>query len=330
MLVTRAPLRFSLGGGGTDIPTYANQFGGFILSVAINKYVYINLNKPNISDVLRVKYSRTEEVENPDQLQHELVKGALKLTGVYDKIEISAMADVPSGTGLGSSGSFLAALLMALHTYKRQHVPPIDLAEEACRIEMDIAGKPVGKHDQYLAVFGGFTCLDIQTDGSVKVSPLKIDFHCTEELRNNLFFFYTGVRRDSSLVLADQAVGVASNQQVLEGFHQIKEIGYQVKTCLERGDLDGFGKLLNRHWEIKKQTSTQMTKTALDKVYEDGIASGALGGKLIGAGGGGFMMFYCPSDGGRQRRLRQAMNEHGLKEMLVDFDLEGTKVVINI
>lgn len=331
MLISRAPLRLPFGGGGTDLPEYSSRYGGFILSAAINKYVYINLNCPEIGEFIRVKYSKTEEVARPEQLQHELVREALKLTEVYDKIEISAMADVPSGTGLGSSGSFLVALLLALHTYKRDHLATYALAEEACKIEMEIVKSPVGKHDQYIAAFGGLTCLEIDTNGSVTVSPLKITKHTLDDLRSTVLLFYTGIRRSASTVLEDQNNATKrNNSSTLEGFHGIKELGLEIRKSLEAGDLDHFGQLLNRHWQHKKSTSSKVSLDIIDDLYNYGLANGAMGGKLVGAGGGGFLMFYCPNENGRKGRLREAMHQKGLTEILFDFDTEGSKILANI
>jgi len=329
MIITRAPLRIPLGGGGTDLPGYCSNYGGFILSAAINKYVYINVNKPSIQDVLRVKYSKTEEVFDVAELKHDLVRESLKLLNVNDKLEISAMADVPSGTGMGSSGSFTVALLTALHSYKRVHASLKDLAEEACKIEMDILKHPSGKHDQYLAAFGGITCLEIAKDQSVKVTPIYLSHHDMDELRNNILLFYTGIRRNSCDVLREQSDGAKQSQIVCETYHEIKEIGMMIKNTLEKGNLDDFGKLLHKHWLVKKRTSNKVSNSNIDNLYDVGIKEGALGGKLMGAGGGGFLMFYCSSDGGRKSRLRKAMTAAGLKELLFDFDTDGTKVLMN-
>lgn len=330
MIITRAPLRIPLGGGGTDLPGYCSAFGGFILSVAINKYVYININKPSVQDVLRVKYSKTEEVNSVDELKHPLVREALKLLSIDDKLEISAMADVPAGTGMGSSGSFTVALLMALHAYKRSHASVKDVAEDACKIEMDILKHPSGKHDQYLAAFGGLTCLEISPDQSVKVTPLFLSHHVMDELKNNMVLFYTGIRRESSGVLKEQSEGAKQSQEICDQYHRIKEIGMMIKRALEKGDLDNFGRLMHQHWLVKKKTSQKVTSDVIDNLYNLGLGEGALGGKLMGAGGGGFLLFYCPSEGNRRMRLRDVMASAGLKEVAFDFDTEGSKTLMNI
>lgn len=331
MIITRAPLRIPFGGGGTDLPHYSSQFGGFILSAAINKYVFINVNKPNIQEAFRIKYSRTEEVQEVSEIKHDLVREVFKLLDVKDKIEISAMADVPAGTGMGSSGSFTVALLAALHAYNRNHASLKDLAEEASKIEIDILGHPSGKHDQYMAAFGGITCLEIDRDGKVKVEPIYMGYHDMDELRNNLLLFYTGIKRNSSEVLQDQNEGAKkSGSMVVEAYHEIKEIGKMIKMCLEKGDLDGFGRLMDRHWQVKKRTSKKVSSDRVDGLYDLGMKNGALGGKLMGAGGGGFLLFYCPSENGCRKQLRQAMASEGLSEMLFDFDTQGAKVLVNM
>jgi len=331
MIITRAPLRIPLGGGGTDLPAYCSQYGGFILSAAINKYVYISLNKPNVQDVIRVKYSKTEEVVDISELKHDLIREALKLTDMNDKIEISAMADVPSGTGMGSSGSFTVSLLTALHSYKREHISHRDLAEEACKIEIELLKHPSGKHDQYMAAFGGITCLEFSKDSTTKITPIYLSQHCEDELRSNILLFYTGIRRDSCDVLKEQNDGTKSSDGVVcEAYHEIKEIGVMIKTALEKGALEGFGRFLHKHWLVKKRTSGKVSCSEIDELYELGMKEGAFGGKLMGAGGGGFLMFYCPSDGGRKANLRKSMEQAGLREMLFDFDNEGAKVLINL
>ncbi len=329
MILTRAPLRISLGGGGTDLPSYYRQFGGFVLSAAINKYVYINLNRPPVDDLIRVKYSKSETVADIDEIQHSLVREALRLTGVDKGIEISSMADVPAGTGLGSSGSFLVSLLTALYAFKRQHISVHELAETSCHIEMDIVGQPVGKQDQYLAAFGGVTCVDIDRDGTATVSPLKISSHNLAELRNNTLLFYTGVQRRDSAILAQQETEtIQGKPQVLESLHTTREIGCQIKAALEQGDLDCFGRLLDKHWQVKKKRSGEISSSDVDRWYAKALHNGALGGKIMGAGGGGFFMLYCPN--GRKLDVRQAMAEEGLRELTYDFDFQGAKVLVNL
>lgn len=328
MILARAPMRISLGGGGTDLPSYYTQYGGFILSAAINKYVYIYLNRPSADKLLRVKYSKYEEVDSVDLIQHDLVRPALKLLNLNGNLEIVSMADVPAGTGLGSSGTYLVALLCGLYELRRERVPTQALAETACHIEMNLAEHPVGKHDHYLAAFGAFTCLDIARDGKVQVSSLDISLTTLEELRNRLLLFYTGLTRSSTAILQEQETGTESGDKtVVESLHRTRELGYQVKEALESGDLDAFGRLLHLHWENKKKRSGKISDVRIDRCYELARANGALGGKIIGAGGGGFLMLYCPNHS--KAEVRQAMAAEGLNEMPYDFDFEGAKVLVN-
>lgn len=329
MIIARAPLRIPLGGGGTDLRSYYCQHGGFILSAAIDKYVYIYVNHPAIDQLIRLKYSKTEEVRSPAEIEHPLLREALLVTGTNTGLEIAAMADIPSGTGLGSSGSFLVALLHALHTSRGENLPTQALAEEACHIEIERAGQPVGKHDQYMAAFGGITCLDIQRDGTVTVSPLPITRESADELRASLLLFYTGIRRDSYDILSEQARGAKEGKEdVVGSMHRIKEIGLQIKEALTLGDLRRFGALLDEHWRTKKRISSRMSGDGIDRWYDLALANGSLGGKLMGAGGGGFLMFYC--EGEARGRVRQAMAGEGLREMPFNFDFSGSKVLVNL
>jgi len=328
MILARAPMRISLGGGGTDLPSYYTRYGGFILSAAINKYVYIYVNRPSADNYIRVKYSRYEEVQRVDEIQHDLVRPALQLLNVNGSIEIVSMADVPGGTGLGSSGTYLVALLTALFELKREKVPTQALAELACHIEMDLAGHPVGKHDHYLAAFGGITCLDIQRDGKVTVTPLDISITTTEELRNRVLLFFTGITRRSQDILQEQKRDTeAEDPVVVDSLHRTKELGYRIKEALEQGDLDRFGLLLDEHWQNKKRRSGKISDPRIDRWYEIAKENGALGGKIIGAGGGGFLMLYCPNE--TKAAVRCAMAAEGLREMPYDFDFEGAKVLVN-
>ncbi|HSJ59154.1 MAG TPA: galactokinase [Anaerolineae bacterium] len=328
MILSRAPFRISLGGGGTDLPSYYMQHGGFILSAAINKYIYIYANRPAADSLIRVKYSRVEQVAAPDEIQHDLVRPALKLLGLGGSLEIVSMADVPSGTGLGSSSTYLVSLLTALYELKREKVPTQALAEQACHIEMDLAGHPVGKQDHYLAAFGGITCLEIGTDGKVRVSPLDVAIDTVEEFRNAVLLFYTGVTRSADSILEAQKRDTQrGDAAVVDSLHRTKELGYRVKEALEEGDIERFGRLLDEHWQNKKRRSGMINNAQIDGWYELARENGALGGKIMGAGGGGFFMFCCPN--GRKARLRGALTAAGLREMPYDFDFDGAKVVVN-
>ncbi len=328
MILARAPFRISLGGGGTDLPSYYSEYGGFILSAAINKYLYIYANRPAADSFIRIIYSVYEQVSCPDEVKHDLVRPALKELGIGPSLEIASMADIPAGTGMGSSSVYLVALLTALYELKREKVPTQVLAEEACHIEMNLAGHPVGKHDHYLAAFGGIICLDIGRDGRVRVSPLDIALSTVEEFRNDVLLFYTGKTRQSQEILRLQEEATKyKHDGVLESLHRTKELGYQIKDALEEGDLERFGALLHDHWENKKRRSGAISDSRIDSWYEIARENGARGGKIMGAGGGGFFMFYCSN--GRKRQLRMALSAAGLREMPYDFDFEGSKVLVN-
>ena len=328
MILARAPYRISLGGGGTDLPSYYSQYGGFILSAAVNKYLYIYVNRPAADDFIRVKYSKYEQVSSPDEIVHDLVRPALKTLNLNGSLEIVSMADIPGGTGLGSSSTYLVSLLTALYELKREKVPIQALAEQACHIEMELAGHPVGKQDHYLAAFGGITCLEIQEDGKVHVSPLNISITAVEEFRNHVLLFYTGLLRSSGEILQDQKRDTQQNHStVVDSLHRTKELGYRIKEALEQGDVEKFGGLLHEHWENKKRRSGKISNPKIDQWYELARENGAIGGKIMGAGGGGFFMFYCPN--GCKARLRKALKEAGLREMPYDFDFEGAKVLVN-
>ena len=329
MILARAPLRISLGGGGTDLPSYYNNYGGFILSGAIDKYLYIHVNRPAADDLIRVKYSRYEQVSSPDEVQHDLVRPTLRCLNVNGNVEIVSMADVPAGTGLGSSGSYVVALLTALHALKRETVPTQALAEQACDIEMNLAGHPVGKHDHYLAAFGGITTLEIEKGGRVHVSSLNLSISTIEDFSANILLFYTGVTRSSTAILEEQKTCSENGDgSMIEALHRTKDLGYRIKEALERGDLDRFGQLLHEHWQNKKKRSRKISDDRIDEWYRIARENGAQGGKIMGAGGGGFFMFYCPNS--HKPGLRKALTDAGLREMSYNFDFEGAKVLLNL
>lgn len=328
MILSRAPMRITLGGGGTDLQSYYSKFGGFVLSAAIDKYLYIYVNRPAADGLIRVKYSRYEEVTDPDQIQHDLVRPALKLLGIKNNIEIVSMADVPAGTGLGSSSTYLVTLLTALYELKRERVPTQALAEFAFKVEKEMAGHPVGKQDHYLAAFGGITCLDIEPDGKVMVSPLNISMTTAEDLQSRVLLFFTGLSRSANNILKAQTQDTQKKDPiVVESLHRTKEMGFRVKEYLQDGDLERFGHLLHEHWENKKRRSGAISNPQIDRFYETARDAGALGGKVIGAGGGGFLMFYCPMR--KKAAVRKALAAAGLREMSYNFDFQGAKVLVN-
>ena len=326
MIVTRTPVRIPLGGGGTDLPAYYSKHGGFLVSAAVDKHIYIMVNK-RFEDTIRVSYSKTETASSIDEIEHPIVREGLRMVGIEKGIEIVSIADVPSNTGLGTSSSFTVGLLNALHIYKREDVTREVLAEEACHIEIDVLGEPIGKQDQYLAALGGVTCLDIDKQGKVSATPLSLSNDALDELESNTLLFYTGVRRKASDILSEQSESLAQEKgDANEAMHTIKEIGLAIKAALERSDLDAFGELMDAHWKAKKRLSSKITFGQVDRWYEVAQQNGAMGGKLIGAGGGGFMMFYC--NGGKQK-LREAMSAEGLQETRFKVDFEGSKAVVN-
>ena len=324
MIITRSPLRVSLGGGGTDLPSYYREHSGFVLSAAIDKYVYITLHQ-TFDQELILKYSKLERVRSVDEVQHPLIRESLRLVGMESPhLEITSMADMPAGTGLGSSGSFTTALLKALHTLRKNLVHPHELAQQACHIEIDILKEPVGKQDQYIAAFGGITCFRFLPNEQVEATPLKIATETLYSLEDNLLLFFTNYSRTASDILREQdQKSRASDAEMTSNLHFIKELGRKSREALEKGELGQFAELMNVHWEHKKRRSARMSNDHIEKWYALACANGALGGKVVGAGGGGFLMFYADD----KVRLRAAMREAGLQEVRFRFDFEGTKVV---
>lgn len=327
MILVRAPFRIPLGGGGTDLPSYYSKFGGSLISVAINKYMIVSANRPVIDDLIRLKYSTSETVKKINQIQHPLVEEALKLTKVNKAVELSWIADVPHGTGMGSSGSFLVATLKALHTLGGQEVTAQQIAEEACHIEMDILKSPVGKQDQYMAAFGGLTQLEIDRRGRVEVSKPKVSLEILRDLESSFVLFYTGISRSSHNVLSRQNKSTnKGDKKVINSLHYIKEIGQNISQSIIKGNISQVGKLMDIHWQYKRQLSQNVSNDKINKWYQLGKDAGALGGKIMGAGGGGFLLFCCPGD---KKDIRRVMKKEGLRELFVNFDTEGVKVLVN-
>jgi D-glycero-alpha-D-manno-heptose-7-phosphate kinase len=326
MIITRSPLRVSLGGGGTDLPSYYQDHEGFLIAGAIDKYIYITIHRTFVRDLI-VKYSKLERVASAEELEHPIVREAFRLLGLPGhSLEITSMADIPAGTGLGSSGSFTTALLKALHAHSRNLVAPAELAEEACEIEIGKLAEPIGKQDQYIAAVGGITAFTFQRDGKVTYRPVRLSEETRFNLEDNLLLFFTGYSRSASVILKDQNDRSKGNDQgMLENLHFTKDLGYRSLKALEGGDLEEFGKLMDVHWQQKRARSAGMSNDQINAWYEHAMANGALGGKLIGAGGGGFLMFYARD----KARLRHAMREQGLIELRFRFDFEGTKVVVS-
>jgi D-glycero-alpha-D-manno-heptose-7-phosphate kinase len=325
MIITRSPLRISLGGGGTDLPSYYRKHGGFLLAAAIDKYIYITVHRRFVDGFL-LKYSQLEEVASVDEIRHPIIREALKLAGVQERnLEIASMADIPARTGLGSSGSFTTALLKALHALRKNLVHPSELAEQACSIEIEKLREPIGKQDQYISAYGGITCFEFLPDGRVQASPLNVSEQTLLELEDNLLLFFTGYARSASKILQEQHdKSTQADEAMLENLHFVKELGRQSQRALEANNLREFARLMDVHWQRKKERSSIMSNEFINNSYNVAMANGAAGGKLIGAGGGGFLMFYAED----KAHLRNAMRERGLTEVRFRFEPEGTKILI--
>lgn len=325
MIIARSPLRISLGGGGTDLPSYYEKYGGFLIAAAINKYVYVSISTPFVKEFF-LKYSKFEQVKNIAHITHPIIKESMKLfCGDITSVEISSFADIPAGTGLGSSGSFTTALIKALHHHQGREITREDLAKEACRVEMDILKEPIGKQDQYIAAYGGLTCFEFEKNGEVKICPLNISAKTSDDLAENLLLFFTGYSRSASAILKTQNDKSKSNDQaMMDNLHFVKDLGYKSKTALENGDTKEFADLMNVHWEHKKKRSGSMSNEKINEWYDLALKNGAAGGKLIGAGGGGFLMFYATD----KEKLCAVLSKAGLQEVKFGFDYEGTKIVV--
>jgi D-glycero-alpha-D-manno-heptose-7-phosphate kinase len=328
MIITRTPFRVTLGGGGTDLPSFYQEHGGFILAVAIDKYMFLNVNTPIVDDKVRVRYTSSEMVDHVDEVKHTLAREALRYFGVASGIEIVSIADIPAGTGLGSSSSYLVGLLNALHTLMQDQATPQKLAEEACFIELETLKKPIGKQDQYMAAFGGLTTLHIGRDGRVEVTRLELDVDLVESLEHNILMFYTNEMRDATSILKRQDEATRTKDRVVvRSLREIKDIGLEIGEAISKGNLRRFGELLDVHWQSKKQLANGISNPQIDAWYELAKQNGAIGGKISGAGGGGFLMLYCEEN---KTRLREALRSAGLRELKFRFDFEGSKVVFDV
>jgi D-glycero-alpha-D-manno-heptose-7-phosphate kinase len=325
MIIARSPLRITLGGGGTDLPSYYRGHEGFLVAAAIDKYVYVTVTRP-FTPGIYLKYSALERVANVDQIRHPILREALALQGLKTpQIEITTLADIPAGTGLGSSGSFTTALLKALYAHRRKLISPQQLAELACHLEIDRLGDPIGKQDQYIAAYGGLTCFAFHKDDRVTTEQLHVSMDTMFDLEDNLLLFFTGFSRSAAGILQDQQMRSQSrDDDMLRNLHYVKELGVRSRAALEVGDLMQFGELMHEHWEHKKRRSGKMSNEQIDEWYQLGRRSGAVGGKLVGAGGGGFLMFYAAD----RNLLRHAMTKAGLEEVRFKFDFEGTKLIL--
>lgn len=324
MIIVKSPLRISLGGGGTDLPSYYQDHTGFLIAGAIDKYVYITLHQTFVKELI-IKYSKLERVYTTSEIEHPIIREALKYINIpITALEITSMADIPAGTGLGSSGSFTTALLKGLHTLKKNVVHPQELAEQACHIELTLLKEPIGKQDQYIAAYGGIRCFTFHPDQKVQVSPLKLDQETLFNLEDNLLLFFTGYSRSASHILKEQdRKSQEKDANMIANLHFVKELGFKSKDALEKGNLYEFAHIMDVHWDYKKKRAKNMSNDTINAWYTLGKKNGALGGKMIGAGGGGFLMFYAED----KIKLRRALRKAGLIEVRFRFDFSGTQVL---
>jgi D-glycero-alpha-D-manno-heptose-7-phosphate kinase len=330
MIISRSPVRITLGGGGTDLPSYYSKYGGALIAAAIDKYTLVTAHT-RFDDDIKLNYSRSERIKNVDEIKHNIFREGLRLLNIKKGIELTSLSDMPSSSGLGTSGSFTIALLNALHTYKKEFVSQKQLAEEACKIEIDILKEPIGKQDQYIAAFGGITSFQFSKEGKVTVEPLKMSDEAQDELQNNILLFYTGISRSASHILREQDEKSKKDEdQTIDTLHEIKRIGLETKKSLEQGDIDKLGEYLDEHWNIKKQLSKSISNPYIDECYTLAKENGALGGKIMGAGGGGFFMFYHNGSNTEKTSFIKKMRIKNLKKMRFDFDTEGSKIILNM
>jgi D-glycero-alpha-D-manno-heptose-7-phosphate kinase len=327
VIITRTPLRITLGGGGTDLPSYyRKRDGGFLVAAAITKYVFIAVNRNFDGDFL-LKYSQIERVDDPNDAEHRLLREILLVTEVSAGVEISSMADIPAGTGLGSSGAFTVGALQALLAHRRDHRSNVELAQLACHVELERLGEPIGKQDQYIAAVGGITAFSFDPDESVRVQPLDLASETREHLEENLVLFYTGIRRSASEVLAIEAASAAPGDpaELEANLDAVRALGHETAEALEHGDLAHFGALLSEQWQRKFERSPTAVHQRVDRWIHAGLEAGAAGGKLVGAGDGGFLLFYADS----KADLRDAMRREGLDEVRFGIDYLGATVIVS-
>ncbi len=321
MIIVQTPLRVSFFGGGTDFPSFYRKEGGYVLSSAINKYIFVTI-KERFDDKIRVGYTQTEITDRVDQVQHELIREALRKTGIRCGIEITTMGDIPAGSGLGSSSTVTVGALHAMHVYQNELVTAEQLARDACEIEIDLLKKPIGKQDQYIAAYGGLRFLEFHPDDTITCEALCPDTSLGERLNENLLLFYTGVTRQAENILGEQERNTSQNSAIL---CRLKEQALLAKKYLSDGDIDAIGYLLNETWQLKKQLASQISNGSIEDIYQAAIRAGALGGKVTGAGGGGFILFYCQPE--KRDVIRKALNP--LRELPFRLEHDGTKVIFN-
>jgi len=322
MIITRTPFRISFVGGGSDMETFYRKSPGAVLSTSINKFMYISSHKFFFPGQVRVKYSVTETVNHIDELKHPLLRESMRKTGVTSGIEISSIADLPSGAGMGSSSSFTVGLLHCLYAIKRHYVTREQLAREACEIEIDILGEPIGKQDQYAAAFGGLNIIHFKPDGHVQVEPLYIRNEIYRTLQDNLVMFYVGNQRKASDILAEQKKN-ASLDEKSDILKKMVMLVYDMRDCLFKGNLGDFGRIMHENWTLKQKLASQISNPEISEIYDNGLRNGAIGGKLLGAGGGGFMLFYCEKE--RQAQLAEHLKP--FEKFDFAFEREGSKLI---
>jgi len=330
MIISRSPVRITLGGGGTDLSSYYSKYGGALIAAAIDKYTLVTAHT-RFDDDIKLNYSKAEQVKNIDKIKHNIFREGLRLLSIKKGIELTSLSDMPSSSGLGTSGSFTVAVLNALHTYKREFVSQKQLAEEACKIEIEILKEPIGKQDQYIAAFGGITSLKFAKNGTVTVEPVKMSEESQDELHNNIMLFYTGISRSASNILREQNEKSKEDESTtIETLHEIKRIGLETRKAFEKGDINKLGEFLDIHWNIKKKLSNGISNKYIDECYDLAKKNGALGGKIMGAGGGGFFMFYHDGNNTKKTAFIKILAKKGLKRMRYNFDFEGSKIILNM
>lgn len=329
MIVTRTPFRLTLGGGGSDLPGFYERHGGYILALGIDKYMYVALNIPYADRKVRLHYLDSESVDRVEDLRHDLAREALRTHGIDDAIDIASLADLPAGTGLGSSSCYLVGLLNALRTYLFRPASARTLADEACHIELDVLRKPIGKQDQYMAAFGGLTELFIDRQGRVSVERIPLPSYAVAEFVANTHMYYTNVQRPAIDILSEQSRSLRAGREDVEtAMLRIKEIGQHIGDAFRQADFDRFGRLMHEHWIEKRRLSGKVTVPIVERLYDHVRDEfGVLGGKVAGAGGGGFLMLYCPRNGAR---LTKFMHEHGMERLTYDAEFEGSRIIANM
>jgi D-glycero-alpha-D-manno-heptose-7-phosphate kinase len=323
MIISKTPLRMSFVGGGSDLPVFYRKYGGAVVSTAINKFVYVTVNQ-KFDDRIRLSYSKTEDAKSAEKIKHPLVREALQMLGIRGGIEITSIADIPGkGTGLGSSSSFTVGLLNALHAFANRYASAEKLAEESCAIEIERCREPIGKQDQYAAAFGGFNLIQFNSDESVSVEPIICKRETLRQLQENTLVFYTGIMRSASAILKTQSATMASDKAKQKTMKRMVQLAHALKTELQKNNLSAFGEIIHENWELKRSLTSGVSSGAIDDWYERARKSGAVGGKLLGAGSGGFLMFYAPRE--RHEAIAGELNE--LRRVDFGFEPQGSKII---